>query len=734
MPAFRWVVLLLLLGTGTAGAQTQPRSMQAFRDDSELDRYLGAAVAERRRLDAEAEARRPPVQSGDSSQCRLTRHGNIVAAARPDRAVVHGRVLDRDSAPISGVQVLLPGTGLTAVANEGGRYTLLVPGGLLSTAGAVRAQYIGYSPIECRLTIRDGDSLHLDIVLAQQALAFEGITVEAGVVTMAAPASITNTQHDGVDEGGIVKLHGRHLVILRRGRLFTVAVADTLRPVSFIDVFPPGAASDTYDWYDEMVIAGDRIAVIGYSSERDASEINLIRIDARGRLEHEAMYQLRGNDYYSSRNYASRLIGSTLVFYSELPAFGWRRDRPEFPAMRRWTGDTTAPWRRIARATQIYRPGDGRVHPDLSLHTVTSCDMAARELSCDATIVLGPEGRVFYVSPGAVYVWLTEFRRWTRRTEDAREGSLLARLPLDGSPPSAIRVEGSPVDQFSFLESGDRHINVLVRSGADGETMWSSEFARGDAALLRFPIDSFTDGRTAVPVEHYRFLPAPDGYAFHNRFAGDYLLYGLGTGWGRPSDGGARLHLVPWRGGALTRLDLPHGVDRIEVMSRDAVVIGATRNALHFTGISLRGRPDIVQRFVLDSAAQGESRSHGFFYRMDGPDSGVIGLPIRGEDEPGWRQLYARSSAVIFVRNAGRRFRPLGELSARPIKDEDDGCLASCVDWYGNSRPIFLGSRVFALLGYELVEGRISGNAIREVQRVSYAPSPPRTAKPLGAN
>jgi len=40
--------------------------------------------------------------------------------------------------------------------------------------------------------------------------------------------SITNTQHAGVDEGGIVKLHGDHLVVLRRGRLFTVAVGADL--------------------------------------------------------------------------------------------------------------------------------------------------------------------------------------------------------------------------------------------------------------------------------------------------------------------------------------------------------------------------------------------------------------------------------------------------------------------------------------------------------------------------
>ena len=51
----------------------------------------------------------------------------------------------------------------------------------------------------------------------------------------------------------------------------------------------------------------------------------------------------------------------------------------------------------------------------------------------------------------------------------------------------------------------------------------------------------------------------------------------------------------------------------------------------------------------------------------------------------------------------------------------------SCVDWYGNARPIFLGGRVFALLGYELVEGRLSGSGpreqIEERRRVSFAPT-----------
>ena len=56
--------------------------------------------------------------------------------------------------------------------------------------------------------------------------------------------SITNTQHAGVDEGGIVKLHGEHLVILRRGRLFTVKIGDNaLRPVDAVDAYAAGSRS-----------------------------------------------------------------------------------------------------------------------------------------------------------------------------------------------------------------------------------------------------------------------------------------------------------------------------------------------------------------------------------------------------------------------------------------------------------------------------------------------------------
>lgn len=97
-------------------------------------------------------------------------------------------------------------------------------------------------------------------------------------------------------------------------------------------------------------------------------------------------------------------------------------------------------------------------------------------------------------------------------------------MPLDGSAPSALRVSGSPVDQFSFLQSEDQHLNVLVRAQGKGDGMWRAEVAQGDVALMRVPVASFSEGSQIVPATSYQQLPKPEGYTFQNRFV-DRLNY-----------------------------------------------------------------------------------------------------------------------------------------------------------------------------------------------------------------
>lgn len=557
-------------------------------------------------------------------------------------------------------------------------------------------------------------------------LAAPAMSMTAGVAESKAKEeadSVTNVQHAGVDEGGIVKVHGDYLVVLRRGRLFTVAIGDgDLTPISSTDAFAPDVDPGG-TWYDEMLVSDDTVVVIGYSYARGGTEVGLFHIDHEGRLTYRSTYHLRSNDYYSSRNYASRLIGNKLIFYAPLYVYPGAGDPfASFPAVRKWRkGAGPGSFRRIVGADRVYRPERPIESPyGVALHTVTVCDISGGELDCEGRSVIGPAGRVFYVSPNAVYVWVTDWVRWGKKPKSE---SMVYRMPLDGSEPSALGVSGSPVDQFSFLESEDGHLNVLVRSDAKGDGMWAAEVAAGDVALMRVPIVEFSDGSQSVTASRYQRLPKPQGYTFQNRFVGDYLLYGTGSGWGVPQQRRqSTLFAVKWADGTTAAMALAHGTDRIEQMGRDAVVVGADGPDLHFSSVRLDDEPRVVSEYVRHDAAQGELRSHGFFYKPDGGDSGLLGLPIAMAGRPGYRHLEENSAAILFLKNSRLRFKEIGELAANGRRMDDDGCRASCVDWYGNARPLFLRGRVIALLGYELVEGEVEGGRIREVRRVSYAP------------
>ncbi|HTP78308.1 MAG TPA: hypothetical protein VMJ73_15190 [Rhizomicrobium sp.] len=82
--------------------------------------------------------------------------------------------------------------------------------------------------------------------------------------------------------------------------------------------------------------------------------------------------------------------------------------------------------------------------------------------------------------------------------------------------------------------------------------------------------------------------------------------------------------------------------------------------------------------------------------------------------------MFENSAAIVFLRRSGGKFLPLGELAAGTQGIVDDSCVASCDDWYGNARPIFIDGRTFALMGYELIEGATTRTAITETGRMSF--------------
>ena len=520
--------------------------------------------------------------------------------------------------------------------------------------------------------------------------------------------SITNVQEQGVDEGGIVKMHGEHLVVLRRGRLFSVDLADaSMRVVSILDVSAPG--HHPADWYDEMLIHDDTIVVIGFSYRDSATELGLFHVDAGGNLSHRATFQLRSNDYYSSRNYASRLVDDRLVLY--IPHRLGSAERTSYPALR----EVGHEWAEIRGPARAANPTDMR--GSSVLHTVVMCELGGDALGCRAQGMIGGEGRSFYVSRDAVYVWIAERSSHDGRPSDAA----VFRMPLAGGETGAVRAWGMPTDQLSFEEDGAT-LHVLVRSHGVGDGMWGAERGATPLALASIPLASF--GAVAQQVDPATYTPLPalgSDAPLQNRFVGEYVLYGGGDSWGfwgQRTEGALYAH--PFRrGGATTRIEVGHGIERIEAMGRAAVAIGSEDGDLSFSSIALEGGPAIVDRVIMPGASQGETRTHGFFYRNDGEDLGVLGLPIRGGGAPGWAQLRHGSASVQFLRVRSARFSSLGGLAASDEGSVDDRCVASCADWYGNARPIFWRGRVFALLGYELVEGRMGRSGLEETARLS---------------
>jgi TonB-linked SusC/RagA family outer membrane protein len=88
---------------------------------------------------------------------------------------VRGTVTDAGTQrPLAGVQVSVPGTGRGALSNATGQYLIAgVPAG----AHTVRAQMIGYTMAEQRVTVAEGQSATADFQLTQSAIALDEIVV-----------------------------------------------------------------------------------------------------------------------------------------------------------------------------------------------------------------------------------------------------------------------------------------------------------------------------------------------------------------------------------------------------------------------------------------------------------------------------------------------------------------------------------------------------------------------------
>ncbi|NML04620.1 beta-propeller domain-containing protein [Sphingomonas sp. G-3-2-10] len=575
----------------------------------------------------------------------------------------------------------------------------------------------------------------------------------------APPASITNVQEAGVDEGDIVKQIGPFLLVLQDGRIFAIDTRgrDGLALVDRVNVYRD---KDSGAWYDEMLVQDDHVIVTAYSYEEDATEVSVFSLSKEGKLASEGVFLMSSNDYYDTENYATRLVGDQLVVYAPLDLTDFDPDSKfEWPVVRRWLPEAErekgeARGVPLFDARSIYKPIQETIQP--TVHTISTCPIGAirpgRDMRCRTTAVIGPGDRQFYVTPTDAWLWVgpandeydpsrwdPDCDEWGRRGPADAHPAALFRMPLSGDEPTALRTKGMPFDQFSFDARDGRFRALLgwVPIVCGGKS--SEEYPTPSLHLMDVPLSALDWRPYEAPARAYTLLPSPGARMVENRFTDTQLVYAGRTGWGhsRPYDAddddfkplSTTAVAVPLRDPrAAKSLSVPHSVVRLERIGEDAVMTGYTDGAgLKISVLDLSGeQPRLGAPTFLRNRFESEGRSHAFNSMIAPAGDGLFGLPtvVREDDDTTWYWRSAPSDISFFAIDRAREVTRLGELKASPrdsAVDPDYECEVSCIDWYGNSRPIFTGGRVFALSGTELVEGKVEGARIVEIRRLNLS-------------
>jgi beta propeller domain-containing protein len=616
------------------------------------------------------------------------------------------------------------------------------------------------------------------------------IMVTGSRVPLARNPSITNNQQRGVEEGDIVKQIDHYLLVLQDGRIFVVDIGGAgggLRLTDRADVYR-NPQSDM--WYDEMLVFGDRILITGYTYDEGATEMAVFRLSPEGRLAREGVFRISSNDYYSSSNYATRLIEGNLVTYTPLRISDLASADFKWPVVRRWLPEDDARtaaflarrarnWRLrpddpppaeppLVDAAGIYRPVR-LIEEDPTIHTVSVCPLASadggRALTCRTTAFVGPDVVEWYVTTDQVFLW-TAFagRGWRGRCErdapiEAGEATpaLVYRVPVSGARPDLIGARGMPPDQFA-MQADSRNLYALLRLLPEG--CGERYDLPSQLAFLSLPLSRLGATFSQAPESAFTPLPATVNHQVASRFTDRYLVYGGLSRHRSGYPGAAQLadyssdyrerirrdlqprpaYVVPIaRPEAVRPLTLGHSVIRAERVADDIVLTGyRDRRGLSISLIDLDARPRVAATVLLAGRYESEGRSHAFNSLVGDDGGGLMGLPtVRRADDSDRRHWRSRASDLSFLEfDASGRLRPVGELERRfdyvdgyddatRVEDEDGvpgyECQVSCIDWYGNSRPIFTDGRIFGLAGAELIEGRMEGGRIRELQRINIA-------------
>jgi hypothetical protein len=252
------------------------------------------------------------------------------------------------------------------------------------------------------------------------------------------------------------------------------------------------------------------------------------------------------------------------------------------------------------------------------------------------------------------------------------------------------------------------------------------------------PMTMFRDDARTAPQARYAEAPSLGAgvTTYENRFTDKYVVYGARESWWsnapqktEPPKSARFVALPVDRPANATVMTAPHDINRVERIGADIVATGYRDwQGLSISMVDLDGAPRVADTLTLKGRYESEGRSHAFNARLDQGGGGLMGIPTVAFDEDSyrwwWRSEESDVSFISFDRDNG--IEAAGELKPS-VENVDPSyrCEVSCIDWYGNSRPIFIRDRIYALSGTEIIEGRLAEGKVIELRRVNLS-------RPLG--
>lgn len=721
------VILCAWLAIGTvpvaspitmASAQTA-RRLERLATDSAVREYLTSLqrLPSRRRFVADSldAVRRESCRQALPTVTTVT-GGTSASIARNEPATVVGTVTS-SMGPLFGAQVRVASLDLTTGSGEDGRFALVVPARAIAGRPrlAIVARSFGFALGTAEVALAPGDSVEVAFTLCadDRRLAFgieggrDGEAPRGGPprIERDPPLPLPRTSPVRSDSASTDRVShiGDVLVVLRRGRLFTISVAKgDIRPVAAIDAFAPGVEPDGA-MYDELLVLGERVVVLGHSATRGGTELNVFRVSRSGDIDFESSHLLFAEDHHSSRGVAAWTSGSALVLYSSLPLGHF--DSPGVMALRRWNARSVLRgYEPVSLPVRVFRSAaPARFVEDASLHALTTCRLAGSALSCASDVFVGPPGSVVHRARRATYIWAAA---GSSGALAEAEPATLIRVPHDGGTPAAVGVAGSPVDRESMREEANGDLLALVEREGDGDRGTNAESVVKELALLRVPSRAWGDGRTTIDASAYRPVPWPYAGALQARFAGETVVYGT-TGLRRETMRPNRfsIFVVPLGDGKSTELYTPYPTQRIEAFDGQVLVAGV-QGATLLTELASNGTPVVRTRSQhLVAAVEIKSSALGRLSRFPGADIFAI--------------AHVTPTAMTFMQPTADGLVVVGQVGASRQDEAVDRCRTSCTT---ERSPILVqvDSRSFVQIGFDLIEVAPRDGRISELRRVDF--------------